>query len=107
MLPTTPPALVELKRLCANGLVPLPRSGEYLHMRCCAHILNLLAEAALSVVAYIIYKLRVLVKHIRFPKQTAIFLTHIKHHDEWLDPSDRETQRLVGVALPTMDVRTR
>ncbi len=87
-------AMAHLKRKCAHQLI---FRGRFLHVRCLAHIFNLVTQAVLSLLKPLLKKLRFLVKHTRTPQQFAVFKQFIAQFNK---------ERL-GKALPKIDVANR
>jgi hypothetical protein len=83
--------------------VPLPFEGAFIHGRCAAHILNLLAHEGLLVLKFTLCKLRTLIKHINAPKQKAVFEALVIELDKALVAEER----LEKEKRPSLDVKTR
>ncbi len=82
----------------------LPFYGAHLHGRCNAHILNLLAQDALSILKFTLSKLRTMIKFVSTPKQRELFEVYVKQYDAQLtDIADK----LEKIARPFLDCKTR
>jgi hypothetical protein len=75
--------------------------GEYLHSRCCGHIINLVVKDGLSKVKKDVTNLRALVRSLGYPQRLEKFEERV---EEFLIPHDPEYAKK---ARPKMDVLTR
>ena len=62
---STNDCVVDLFRVRLNGMGLLPCDGDFFHIRCCAHILNLIVQSAFDIMLVTIKKLRDGVKYVK------------------------------------------